>query len=199
MKRVIFSLLGIVMTVTIVRAQTFRLGVAAGVDVARLTISGVTGGPVKSKSDLAGGISGEAVISKLFALQLEANYSAQGTGVIDANGTTAGTYQFSYITIPLMAKLYGTPELSFFAGPQIGLLLKAKTKSSTAADQDVKDQLESTDFYAVFGTEYRFKNGVFIGARYNAGLTNIAKDKTSNSELKNRYISLRLGYSFALK
>jgi len=199
MKRVVLCFLFVMTTVTVVRAQQFRFGVATGVDAARLSISGATGGPLKVKTDVAGGISGEAVISKLFAVQLEVNYSSQGTGVISGDGTTAGSYQFSYITVPLLAKLYGTPELSFFAGPQLGLLMKAKVKSSTSADTDVKDMLEKSDFYAVFGSEYRFKNGVFIGARYNAGLDNIVKDKTSNSKLQNHYISLRLGYSFGLK
>jgi len=199
MKRVVFSFFGIVMTVVVVHAQSFRLGVATGVDAARFSISGATGGPIRYKTDLAAGISGEAIISKVFAVQLEANYSPQGTGVINADGTTAGSYQLNYVTIPVLAKLYGTPELSFFAGPQIGLLMKAKTKSSTSADVDIKDLLESTDYYAVLGTEYRFKNGIFIGGRYSAGLKNLSKDKTGNTDLKNRYISLRLGYSFALK
>lgn len=198
MKRIIFSFVSIMMTVVISNAQDFRIGIAAGVDAARLSIAGATGGPIKYRTDVAGGISGEAVLSKLFAVQLEVNYSPQGMGVINADGSTAGSYQLNYITIPLLAKLYGTPQLSFFAGPQIGLLMKAKVKSSTSEDTDVKDALEKSDFFAVFGSEYRFKNGVFIGARYNAGLQNIVKDKTSNSTLRSHYISLRLGYSFAL-
>jgi hypothetical protein len=198
MKRIVSSFVLILSTAMITHAQNFRLGVSAGIDASNIAISGATGGPLNNKIDVAGGISGEAVISPLFSVQLEANYSRQGAGIINADGSTAGSYNLDYITIPLLAKLYGTPQLSFYAGPQIGLMMKAKVKSSTADDMDVKDLLEKTDFYAVFGSEYKFKNGIFVGARFNAGLTNIVKDKTSNQDLRNHYFSLRLGYSFSL-
>jgi hypothetical protein len=68
-------------------------------------------------------------------------------------------------------------------------------KSSTSETQDVKDQLESTDFYAVLGTQYRFDNGVFVEGRFNLGTQNLAKEALTG-ELKNQYFSIRVGYSF---
>lgn len=198
MKRVFYSVLFMSMFVITAQAQNFRVGVNAGVDAARMAISGASGGPLVYRTELAGGISGEAVLSPVFSLQLEANYSAQGAGVINADGSTAGSYQLNYLTIPLLAKLYGTKNLSFYAGPQVGILMSAKTKTSGDPETDIKDQIESTDFYAVFGTEYRFANGVFIGARYNVGLANAIKDETGNTEIKNRYFAFRVGYSFPI-
>jgi hypothetical protein len=198
MKRFIFSVLFMSTLVIVSNAQKIRLGVAPGVDAARMAISGASGGPLVYRTEVAGGLFAEAVISSTFSVQLEANYSTQGAGVINEDGSTAGSYQLNYITIPLLAKLYGNRNLSFFAGPQIGILLDAKTKSSGDPEVDIKEQIESTDFYGVFGAEYRFDNGVFVSGRYNVGLSNAIKDKSTDTEIKNRYFSFRIGYSFAL-
>ena len=199
MKRnLILSVVLMIAVISSAIAQNFRVGIAGGIDASKIALSGGSGGPLNFRTEPAGGLSFEAVISPTFSVQLEGNYSAQGTGVTDPEATTAGSYQFSYITIPLLAKLYGNKQLSFLVGPQLGILVKAKTKSSGDPDIDVKDQLETTDFYAVFGAEYRFANGVFISSRYNAGLKNIVKDESTNTEIKNRYFSFRIGYSFAI-
>lgn len=195
MRRIIYSLSFILILVSTASAQKFRAGVHTGVDVSTLRLSGATGGPLKKKIDLTGGLSFEALVSSTFSAQLEVNYSQQGTGIIDAEGSTAGTYNLNYITIPVLAKLHANKNLSFYGGPQIGLLTSAKVKSSTAETQDVKDQLESTDFYAVLGTQYRFDNGVFVDGRFNLGTQNLAKD-AGIGELKNQYFSIRVGYSF---
>jgi hypothetical protein len=187
-----------VLTAATANAQNFRLGISAGIDAARASFSGASGGPVNYKTDIAGGIVAEAVISPLFSVQLEGNYSTQGAAVIHDDASTVGSYNFTYITVPLLAKLNAHKGLSFLAGPQVGFLIDAETQLSGSPDTDAKDMLESIDVYAVFGAEYRFANGVFVGTRYNTGLTNIIKDKTTDQDIKNRYFSFRLGYSFAL-
>jgi hypothetical protein len=69
-----------------ITAQEFRIGINAGMDAARLSISGGSGGPLKTKAGLTAGITGEARISNVFGIQLEANYSSQGTGIITVDG-----------------------------------------------------------------------------------------------------------------
>jgi hypothetical protein len=197
MRRVSFSLFVILIAVMTANAQKFRAGIHAGVDIATLRISNATGGPLKKKTDLTGGLSFEALISSTFSAQLEVNYSQQGTGVIADDGGTAGSYNLNYITIPLLAKLHANKNLSFYGGPQIGLLTSAKVKSSTDETQDVKDLLESTDFYAVLGSQYRFDNGVFVDGRLHLGTQGLAKE-ASTGNLKNQYFSVRIGYSFDL-
>jgi hypothetical protein len=100
------------------------------------------------------------------------------------------------VTIPLLAKLHATKNLSFYGGPQIGILLSARAVSSTAPTQDAKELLETTDYYAVFGTQYRFDNGIFVDARYHKGTQGLLKDAT-NANAKNQYMSFRIGYSFS--
>lgn len=183
-------------TMTTVNAQKFKAGVHTGVDVASFRISNASGGPLKKKTELTAGLSFEAQLSSLFSVQLEANFSQQGTGIISEDGSTQGSYGLDYITIPLLAKLHANKQLSFYAGPQVGLLLSAKVTQNNQPNTDVKDLLESTDFYAVLGSQYRFDNGVFVDARYNMGTQGLVKDGSLGS-LKNQYYSVRIGYSFS--
>lgn len=184
---------------TSVNAQNLQFGISGGVDASRMAVSGASGGPLKFKTELIGGISLENSLSSVVGIQVEVNYSAQGAGVVSEDGATIGSYQLDYLTIPVLVKLYGSPRLSFFAGPQIGILLNAKTKVSNSPDTDVKDSFKKTDTYAVFGAEYKFANGIFVNARYNVGMTNVIDDNTvPDQEIKNRYFSFRLGYAFKL-
>jgi hypothetical protein len=197
MKKTII-LLTVLFTTFTITAQEFRIGINAGMDAARLSISGGSGGPLKTKAGLTAGITGEARISNVFGIQLEANYSSQGTGVITVDGQESGSFQLEYLTIPVLVKLYGTPRLSVYAGPQFGILLKGKLLASNADDADLKELLKSTDFYTVFGAEYRFANGIFISGRYHFGLTNLLDSENSQGDLKSRYYSMRIGYSIKL-
>lgn len=199
MKKHFLSVVVALFIITSVNAQNLQFGISGGIDAARFALSGATGGPLKYKTDLAGGLSLEYGLSSLVGLQLEANYSRQGTGLIAEDGGSAGSFQTDYITVPVLLKLYGSPRLSFFAGPQLGILLSAEQKSIGQEDNDIKDQFKSTTFYAVFGSEYKFANGVFVNARYNVGLDNIAEeDGIGGGEIKHRYFSLRIGYAFKL-
>jgi hypothetical protein len=198
MKRTIIVLAALFMTIPGIKAQEFRLGVSGGIDAARMTISGATGGPLKTKSGLTGGILGEAKFSSLFGLQLEVNYSSQGTGIVAEDGEQTASLNLEYLTIPVLAKLYGKPNFSVFAGPQIGILLKGEQQQSNQEDSDLKELLKSTDFAAVIGSEYRFGNGIFINGRYHFGLSNIVDSEIETTRLKNRYFSVRIGYSVKL-
>jgi hypothetical protein len=199
MKKHFLSVVMAMFIITSATAQNLQFGISGGIDAARLALSGATGGPIKYKNDVAGGLSLEAAISSNFGVQLEANFSRQGTAVIADDGSSAGSYNLDYITLPVVIKLYGTPRLNFFAGPQVGLLLSAKSRVQGSPEEDVKDQFKSTDFYAVFGAEYKFANGIFVNARYNLGLSNIIdEDAMTDSEFKNRYFAFRIGYAFKL-
>lgn len=199
MKKTIIVLTVLFSFISATKAQEFRLGIAGGIDAARMTLSGASGGPFKTKSGLTAGLSAEARFSSLFALQLEANYSQQGTGIIgESEDLQTASINLEYLTIPILAKLYGTPRFSVYAGPQIGILLKSEQQQSNDENRDLKEFLKSTDFYAVIGSEYRFANGLFISGRYNVGLTNLVDSDIEPGKLKNRYFSVRIGYSVKL-
>jgi hypothetical protein len=199
MKKHFLSVIMALFAITSVTAQNFTAGIQGGVDAARFSLFGATGGPLKYKTDLAGGIFAEAGLGSNFGVQLEVNYSAQGTGLLRDDATIVASYELNYITVPVLVKFYGSPRLNFFAGPQVGFLLNAKGKQSGAEEQDVKEQFKGTAFYAVFGTEYKFANGLFVNGRYNLGIGNLVnEDNLADTEIKQRYFSFRLGYAFKL-
>jgi hypothetical protein len=175
-------------------AQQFRFGLSSGIDASRMAVNEASGTPLTYKNKLAGGVFIETILSKVVSVQAEANYSPQGVAGIGVNTVLA--FNFNYITVPLLLKLHGNRNLSFISGAQLGLLLDAKLNLNYE-ESDYKFELRSKDFYAVFGAEYRFDNGVFVSGRYNAGLTDIAV--RIDNRIHNRYISFRIGYSFGVK
>jgi hypothetical protein len=180
-----------------VNAQKWRLNVSAGVDNAAGAIAGTTGGIISSRVGVGGGLDLEMNCSETVSLQLGAHYTQQGFGVSNDDGDAA-SMRIDVITVPLLLRLKASKSLYFLAGPQFGFVIDGKVKSNGSPEQDVKDMLASTDYYAVFGAGYRFTNNIFIDARYHYGFNNMADELGPDQELKNRYLSFRLGYSFPL-
>lgn len=198
MKRIVIVAFLLFMSFLPVTAQLLRAGLSAGIDASRVAITGASGTPLFYTNNIAGGVFAEAVITPVISLQLELNHSTQGVGSIgqSANAIVYNSVRIDYYTIPLFLKLYGTPNLSFFAGTQLGIKRKALAKTTGNLNIDFDGMIRANDLYGLFGMEYRFANGVFAGGRYHTGLTNILK--TTDNEIHNRYFSFRLGYSFLL-
>jgi len=182
-----------------VKGQGTRLGVHSGIDAAQITIAGATGEVLRLKPGITAGVHFEAAFSQKIGLQAELNYSQQGTSIVGEQ-SGFGSFSFDYITIPVLAKFYGTPRFSLLAGPQLGIRAGAQFKTTTDVEADLDNMVKTTDFYLVFGGEYRFASGLFLGARYHFGLLNVAKEggDLSAGEIKNRYYSFRIGYGFPL-
>lgn len=113
-----------------------------------------------------------------------------------------------YLHIPVMAKYYIIEPLSVEVGPQLGILLDARTEYTTtywngsdrSESENVKDDLKKIDFGLNFGTTYNFKNRMFVSARYSLGLMNI--DDTTpepgerETDVKNQVFQASFGYKF---
>jgi Outer membrane protein beta-barrel domain len=83
-----------------------------------------------------------------------------------------------------------------FAGPQLGFILSAKRDSSfTNESIDLDGNFKKNDFGLVVGGEYKFGSHIFLGARYYYGVHQVA-ESWNDFEMKNRYISFRVGYVF---
>lgn len=176
--------------------QQHRFGISPGISLATIKVTTPLGeADKKAKIGFDGGVFAEFNVSDMFAVQPEINYSMQGVKLSD--GSNEAFFRFNYLTIPVLAKVKPVPCLSFFAGPQLGILLSAESEDATGTKNDVKDLLEDTDFYAVLGAEYQHTSGFFLGARYNLGLQKIVED--GGEYIKNRYFSIRVGYSMPFK
>ncbi|MGH2665844.1 porin family protein [Flavobacterium sp.] len=166
-------------------AQEVKFGVKAGLNLANL--SGDLENTSMKASFHVGGFA-EIKLSDKFGIQPEVLYSVQGA---DVDG---GTYEFSYVNVPVMAKFYPIPQLSLEAGPQIGFLTSAKGKPDSGPDVDVKEFLKSTDFGVNVGASYNITDNFLAGLRYNIGLANISDEE--NGDIKNGVLSLSVGYRF---
>lgn len=189
-------------------AQEVKYGVKAGLNLSTLT------GDIEDVKSLAGFHAGGFVEIKLmdkFAIQPELMYSTQGAKseytfsesgfVVDAEEKV----KLGYINLPIMAKYFVAPGFTIEAGPQVGFLLSAKNEydysasgfgmtESESGENDIKDDTESIDFGFNVGAGYEFTENIFVQARYNFGLTNIAKDV--DGDIKNGVLQVSVGYKF---
>lgn len=139
------------------------------------------------------GLLGHIHLNKSFALQPELVYSAQGAKYMANNATT--NYNLSYINLPVLVQYMFDNGLRLQAGPQVGLLIAAKSKTGSTI-VDIKEDLKPIDFSLSIGAGYIFPPiGLGIDIRYNHGLSNINDigDITST----NRGLQLGLFYIFS--
>ncbi len=206
MKKITLSILGL-LAFGYVSAQDggTRFGVKAGLNMANL------GGDIEDADMMMGfhvGGFAEIMLTDEFAVQPELLYSMQGAkseysesfGGLDFN--VEEKLKLSYINIPIMAKYYVTESFNIHAGPQVGFLLSAKAEyemsgagASESGDEDVKDDFKSIDFGLGLGLGFTFAENFEVGARYNAGLSNIVED-SDDYKVNNSVIQVSFAYKF---
>ena len=141
-----------------------------------------------------GGVFLEIGVTPKFMIQPEVNYSIRGVEL--NNGDKEATTKLRYVDLPVLAKVAVSPKFNLYAGPQVGFLTWAKRDSSFTNEMiELKQDFKKEDFGLVFGGEYNFTRHLFLGTRYYLGLHQIAED-WNNFEMKNRFISFRVGYKF---
>jgi hypothetical protein len=105
------------------------------------------------------------------------------------------TVALDYLSVPVLARFQIAEGFYGFAGPQFGLLLGAKAKGD-GESVDLKEGYKSSNISALFGAEYKFSDKFSLGASYNAGLSNIAKETSGDSKGTTNGFSINLGVSF---
>ena len=110
-------------------------------------------------------------------------YSRQGT---KGEGVKVKT---DNLNIPILANFYLVKGLAVKAGIQPGFLLKAKNN-----DVDVKAAYKKADVAVPVGVSYLFNCGLILDARYNIGLTSLAKDK--DIVTRNSVFAITAGWRF---
>lgn len=207
MKKLVLFAVVAIMSVTVSQAQEIRLGAKGGVNFA--TLGGDDIGDIKSRTGFHIGGLVEIPITESFWIQPEVLYSAQGAKYEERGQelgvpySIKGTIKLDYIQVPVMAKYYVVEGLAIEAGPQIAFLAKStgKVESSVGGisyeDEDDIDDISKIDFSLGVGASYRMDMGLFVGARYNFGLSNVNDGSFSDDiKLHNNVFQVSLGYSF---
>jgi hypothetical protein len=186
MKKLLLSII-IIVSILSVHAQSVQFGVKGGVNLA--TFSGKDATGATTLVGFHGGGLVSLPISSDFSVQPEVLYSMQGA----KDPSAGGQINLSYINVPVLAKYTIFQGFSVEAGPQAGFLLSAKAEAG-GFSADIKSQMQSFDFSAVLGASYITSANVGFDARYNLGITSVAKD--NSSKLYNSVIQLGVYYMF---
>lgn len=137
----------------------------------------------------------EYQVTDMFSVSAGALYSMQGAKSEEDKEKT--TLKLDYINVPILANVYVAPGLAVKLGIQPGFNVthKIKVEGEGGSDTGTLDGVNTVDFSIPVGVSYEYKNFV-LDARYNWGLTNIAKGgEVSN---KNSVFHITLGYKFDL-
>lgn len=181
---------------------TFSLQPKAG-----LTLSEITSNDARIKAGFTAGVEAQYQVNYWFGVAAGVSYAQQGTKIKDYDSKV----KTSYVNVPIMAKFYPVKRLALGAGIQPGFMTSAKITEvqllGGKGDMDIKDACNTFDFSIPLSVAYESPIGLIIEARYNAGLTNVAKDafKGGNYDTydkvtknKNSVFMLTIGYKFSL-
>lgn len=181
-----------------------RFGVKAGMNVSSLS-NDETLDDQKSKIGFNAGVFATIPVAASFNIQPEVIYSQYGS---KANYTVLGdkyssSTNLDYVTVPVMFQYNFVPNFYVEAGPEFGLMVSAKNKvknesnGNSSTTDNYKDNLNTFNFGIGLGAGYYFTDNIGITARYVAGITDVAKDRPSNSDaVKNNVFQVGLAYKF---
>jgi hypothetical protein len=161
-------------------AQLFKYGANLGFNASNFKSDNFSSSTL---SRFQGGIMAELKLPILLGVEADLKFSQRGAYILDEG------YVLSYMDFPVLAKFYMLNIFSLQVGPQYSHLL-----SANYIDTDVKDELNSSSFSAVFGVGIDiFK--IHTSIRYNLGLNNISS--VDNTDIKNDFLQISVGYWFS--
>jgi hypothetical protein len=187
-----------------------RVGIRGGVNLATLEIDDQSTPNMNTdmKTSFHGGVFVNVPISSAFRFQPELMFTAQGTkaGVrssTDENLAGINEYDFSYLSLPLMAQWMSTGGFFVELGPQFSYLLRANGDRQSGGSVELRksDYVKKTDFAGTAGIGYLSRMGLGLNARYVNGFSNVWNNDKSPStskdaKYKNRVVQISLIYHF---
>lgn len=184
-----------------------RFGIKGGMNVSSLSKDGSLDDQ-GSKIGFNAGVFANIPIAESFSIQPEVLYTQYGDKYDYraplTNDRISYARQLDYVAVPVMFQYNFVPNFYVEAGPEFGLLVSAKNKLKNESNNDplnttgdYKDDLNSFNLGIGLGAGYYFTDNIGITARYVAGVTDIAKDRPSNSDaVRNNTFQVGLAYKF---
>jgi hypothetical protein len=166
MKKILFLCLCAASFATAQSQVTY--GVKGGLNITN--IGGADVEDTKAKVGVHAGGFLESIVAENISVRPELLLSWQGY-------KSGGDYKvnLTYLNIPLLAKY--TFKQGFFAqaGPQIGMLLGAKSKFGSDKE-NIKNELTKIELALAVGAGYNFTSNIGIDIRFNLGLSKLNDD-----------------------
>ena len=156
-------------------AQKVNIGIKGGLNIYNINNDNNT--EYDAKPGFNVGLLGHIHLSRQLALQPELVYSLQGAKVPNSEAKI----NLGYINVPVLFQYMFDNGFRLQAGPQVGFLVNAKSKTGSLS-VDIKDDVKSVDFALSAGIGYVHPpSGFGIDARYNLGLSDINEDAAFKS------------------
>lgn len=178
---------------------------------AGLNLSNLPGIDGKVKLGVTGGAYLEVFLAKNLALDVEMQYSRQGSSGVcrnltttDAAGNTVteehGPYDFKldYISTNYLVRWYPWADLSwsFTTGIHAGYVISAHAKLKHGTDKNLKDDIHKGDIAIPLGISYEWKQWQ-LEARYNVFFRKLARSSEAKELMRNarnNMLEVTLGY-----
>ncbi len=180
MKKLAFLVVTLLTISQITNAQSnIRFGVKAGLNYANFTNTEIKTDAITSYH---AGLLMEVGLFDNLAIQPELLYSTVGASYDTAVSDFKN--ELGYISIPVLAKIKLSETLFLEAGPQGSFLLSKKDEAF--------DDYNTFDFSVNAGLGLNISKNLFVSARYNLGVTEIARD----ADAKNSVLQVSAGIIF---
>lgn len=153
-------------------------GVKGGLNLA--TVKYLNDDNTKARIGFNVGAFAEVLLQDNLFLRPELLYSSKGFGYSANQYNREGVLKLNYINVPVVFGFRPSRNTALMAGPEIGFLQKAVSKS-----QGIKTDM--TSFYRHFdvgfdlGAKYNFNKYVGVEARYNYGFKDLVNVVTTDS------------------
>lgn len=169
MKTTILTVFTFLLFVGVTNAQHANIGVKGGLNAYNITNGNLFENDLKLGLHL--GLMGHIHLAGPIAIQPELVFSMQGSKNTSLN----------YVNIPLLFQYMFDNGFRLQAGPQLGVLLSAKSKINNV-QIDVKGDYKTLDLGLGIGMSYVNPATDFgVDVRYNHGLTDISKNDNANN------------------
>ena len=213
MKRNLLTVMAGLLITSITLGQSTRFGIVAGSSIANYKMkSGDISVSADSKVGFTAGIITDIPIGNNCSFQPALHFVQKGTKSEESFGglTEKNTLTVNCVELPLNV-LYnvsaGSGKFFIGAGPSFGFNISGKTKfedGTISETEDLRigndadnDDIRSFDMGINSLAGYRFSNGLFVSAGYNAGLNNLAPGADSeDGTVKSHYFSIKIGFVF---
>lgn len=173
-----------------------QFGFKGGLNISRF----VGPGAIPGASDLVAGnfgIVNKNRVNPFVSIQEELSVSWEGEKF--NNAIDYGSYNFTYLNLPILARLDVGGGLFAETGPQFGLQLSAKVTwtSNPGAFQitnttDYSSQTNAFNFGWIFGLGYQLTKWGGVDARYDLGITSLASRDLHEQAYRSSVISIGL-------
>lgn len=147
--------------------------------------------PEEAKTNIGGSFFlNSRLIGHFITLRTEIGFYSKGGTY---NSGSVQENNLSYVAAPALLLQTKIGFLKAYAGPQLGFLITAKSKSGVLED-DIKSSFKTTELTGVVGAEMNLPLRLMAGVRYNFGISNISEipQTTSRPGMYMIYVGLRL-------